>query len=167
MIIRHALPDDAQALLDLKLALDRESSFMMIEPGEREADVDAERSRLVERLAEPNSTILVVEAGNGELAGYLEAEGGAFRRNRHVALVIAGVRQSASGQGLGTQLFNALIDWAAVAGLARLELTVMAHNEAAIGLYRKMGFEVEGTRRAAMLVDGRFVDELYLARILS
>ena len=27
-------------------------------------------------------------------------------------------------------------------------------------------FEVEGTRRNALLVDGRYVDELYLARIL-
>jgi ribosomal protein S18 acetylase RimI-like enzyme len=42
----------------------------------------------------------------------------------------------------------------------------MTHNAAAIGLYRKMGFEVEGTRRAALRIGAESVDEYYMAKLL-
>jgi len=48
----------------------------------------------------------------------------------------------------------------------RLELTVMAHNHRAASLYQRMGFSVEGPRTQCLLIDGRFVDELYMAVIL-
>lgn len=47
----------------------------------------------------------------------------------------------------------------------RLELTVMARNERAIGLYRRHGFEIEGTRRDSVRVGGAYVDELAMARL--
>jgi RimJ/RimL family protein N-acetyltransferase len=50
--------------------------------------------------------------------------------------------------------------------MQRLELTVQEHNQAGIRLYRKMGFQVEGTRRRAMRVDDRWVDELYMAKLV-
>jgi RimJ/RimL family protein N-acetyltransferase len=42
----------------------------------------------------------------------------------------------------------------------------MADNQRAIALYRRMGYEREGLRRDSLLVDGRFVDEYAMARIL-
>jgi RimJ/RimL family protein N-acetyltransferase len=75
------------------------------------------------------------------------------------------VREASSGRGLGTSLLAELSVWAERTGLHRLELTVMAHNERALALYRRCGFEVEGTRRHSLLVDGRYVDELLLANL--
>jgi len=49
--------------------------------------------------------------------------------------------------------------------LRRLELTVYVDNEPAIRLYRKFGFEIEGTRRADVFRDGRFVDSFAMARL--
>jgi RimJ/RimL family protein N-acetyltransferase len=43
----------------------------------------------------------------------------------------------------------------------------MTINAAAIALYCKLGFEFEGTRQAAVLVDGDLVDELWMAKLLS
>jgi RimJ/RimL family protein N-acetyltransferase len=164
VLIRPARLDDAAALLALKLVLDGETSFMMFEPGERSTDPHETGAELQSVLASGNSTIIVADSG-GELAGYVEARGGEFRRNRHTAMLIAGVRRKYGGQGIGSGLFDALVKWAETAGLVRLELTVMSDNVAAIGLYTKYGFEVEGTRRAAMLVNGRLRDEYYMARV--
>ncbi len=162
--VRRATPGDAAALLDLKLRLDQETTFMMFEPGERRSSIEAVRAEIEERLASANST-LIVAAHEGCLAGYVEASGGVFNRTRHSAVVVAGVRTHYAGQGLGTRLFQALVDWADAAGIVRLELTVMTDNAAAIGLYEKFGFEREGRRRCSMIVDGACVDELALARV--
>ena len=48
------------------------------------------------------------------------------------------------GQGLGTRLLQAGIDWARDAGAHKLALQVWPHNDVAIALYQKMGFVEEG-----------------------
>jgi RimJ/RimL family protein N-acetyltransferase len=166
MLVREATESDAGALLALKRALDQETTFMLLEPGERtttEADF-AEELRAV--AARPNAVVLVADTG-GELAGYVEARGGSFRRNRPTAHVVIGIRQSYAGRGLGGRLLTELEAWARAHGIHRLELTVMTHNERAVALYRKTGYEVEGTRREALVVDGRPVDELWMAKLVT
>ena len=52
------------------------------------------------------------------------------------------------GQGLGTAMLLAAIEWArAQHGVHKIELDVWPHNAAGIALYRKVGFEIEGRRR--------------------
>lgn len=48
------------------------------------------------------------------------------------------------GRGVGTALVEAAIDWAKARALHKLTLSVFPHNEAAIALYRKLGFIEEG-----------------------
>ena len=50
-------------------------------------------------------------------------------------------------------------------GLLRMELTVFADNEPAIALYKKFGFELEGTHRAFALRRGEFADVHFMARL--
>ena len=40
-------------------------------------------------------------------------------------------------------------------------------NEAGIALYKKRGFEVEGTKKHSLLVNGQYVDEYYMARLVD
>lgn len=42
----------------------------------------------------------------------------------------------------------------------------MQHNARAVGLYLAQGFEPEGLRRHSLKVNGRFVNELYMAKML-
>ncbi len=70
------------------------------------------------------------------------------------------------GQGVGSKLMTALIDLADNwLGLLRLELEVLAHNEAAMGLYKKFGFEVEVESKGVMVGDGKLYDEVLMARL--
>jgi putative acetyltransferase len=47
----------------------------------------------------------------------------------------------------------------------RLELTVFTDNLAAMALYRKFGFAIEGTCRAYAYRDGGYVDAYLMARL--
>lgn len=67
---------------------------------------------------------------------------------------------------IGTNLFKELIDWASQNNIVRLELTVMTNNKGAIALYEKMGFKIEGLKEKSLLVDGQYIDEYYMAKIL-
>lgn len=77
-----------------------------------------------------------------------------------------GVAVAWQGRGVGSRLLAELLEvadnWM---GLRRVELTVYTDNAPAIALYRKFGFEVEGTLREFALRDGVYADVLSMARL--
>jgi len=163
--MRAARPDDAAALLRLKQRLDQETSFMLLEAGERDASVPTLARELESAARSGNSVVIVAEIGD-ELAGYIELTGGTFHRNQATAYVVIGVLAAAGGKGVGRGLLAEAKRWAVAHGVHRLELTVMAHNHRAIGLYERTGFSIEGRRSECLLIDGQFIDELYMAMVL-
>jgi L-phenylalanine/L-methionine N-acetyltransferase len=115
--------------------------------------------------APPEGTTGIVAVLDGCIvgnAGLIQQKG----RRSHVGDIGMSVHDDHCGRGIGSALMAALIDaadnWF---NLRRLELTVYVDNEPAIRLYRKFGFEVEGTRRADAFRDGRFVDSFAMARL--
>ncbi|MBV9251358.1 MAG: GNAT family N-acetyltransferase [Acetobacteraceae bacterium] len=89
-------------------------------------------------------------------------------RQSHVGEIGIGVHNDWRGQGVGTALLKAAVDMAdRWLGLRRLQLSVDTENEAAIRLYRRFGFEVEGTYRAFALRDGVLVDAFAMSRLHS
>ena len=69
------------------------------------------------------------------------------------------------GRGGGRMLLEAAID-ARPPHVHKIELEVWPHNEAAIALYERLGFEREGLRRAHYRRrDGRLHDSLIMARL--
>jgi len=139
---------------------------MMLEPGERTLTIEEQTQRIKSILAQDNQMIFVVEHED-QFVGFLGAFGGNYRRNRHSAYIVIGIRQKFAGQGIGKQLFEALELWAVDHKIHRLELTVMCHNERAIRLYQKMGYKIEGVKQDSLGVSGRYVDEYYMAKILD
>jgi ribosomal protein S18 acetylase RimI-like enzyme len=167
MKIREIGVQDAEAFLELCKRTDAEAKYLLFEEGERRTTSSEQRERIAKYLARGNSTIFVAEDGEGAMVGYLSAMGGEAKRNRHCVHLVIGIREGFRGQGIGSALFSALEAWARAKGIVRLELGLMAENEAAFALYSKFGFVVEGRRPKAFLVDGRWIDEILMHRILA
>lgn len=165
MNIRMIVPEDAQPFLELNHRLDRETRLMLLEPGERTTTVEQVRNRIKHTLKQDNEAVFVVEVENA-LVGYASVMGGHLNRTKHKASVVAGVLQEYAGKGIGGRLFDTLVQWAKDSPLLRLELTVMIHNERAIALYRKFGFQIEGIQKGSLMVDGVLVDEYTMALLL-
>jgi L-phenylalanine/L-methionine N-acetyltransferase len=107
----------------------------------------------------------IVAVLDGHIVGHVGLVQSKGRRS-HVGDIFMSVHDDLCGRGIGTALLTALIDTADNwLNLKRLELTVYVDNEPAIRLYKKFGFEVEGTRRADAFRDGKFVDCLMMARV--
>lgn len=70
------------------------------------------------------------------------------------------------GLGIGSRLVAAIIDLADNwLNLKRIELEVHTDNPAAIYLYEKFGFEIEGTKRFHTFGGGRWTDTYLMSRI--
>ncbi|MES9938112.1 MAG: GNAT family N-acetyltransferase [Sedimenticola sp.] len=165
MIIREAIPEDATALIQLFNALDRETDFMLFEPDERDIS-PARQKELIESFASTSSQLLMVAEQDRKLVGFIGAQGGSAIRNRHSTLIAMGVLEAFWGQSIGRQLLEAQEAWAKTHGFHRLELTVQVRNKRARRLYEKCGFIYEGTKRDALKIDGDYVDECYMSKLI-
>ncbi|WP_042297433.1 GNAT family N-acetyltransferase [Paraburkholderia bannensis] len=110
--------------------------------------------------------LVMIGAWAGErLVGEGQVEIGKMRR-AHVAEIGVGVHGDWRRRGVGTRLIDEMLDLADNwLGLRRLQLKVFVDNDAAIALYRKSGFEIEGRLRGHMLRDGAYVDSYLMARL--
>ena len=164
MLIRKMEREDAGPFLQMLRQLDSEQKFMMYEPGERKTTADEMRAH-IENMNKSGSLILAAEA-DGTIAGFLSAERGFAQRIKHSAYIVVGVLKAYSNAGAGTRLFEELEKWALGSGITRLELSVMCHNEKAIKLYKKAGYEIEGVKVKSLLIDGLYIDEYYMAKLI-
>jgi len=81
------------------------------------------------------------------------------------ALVIDGlaVHPDRQGRGLGRVLIDAAVDEAGRRGARKVSLRVLAPNTRARSLYERCGFVVEGVLRGEFLLNGEYVDDLFMA----
>ncbi len=119
------------------------------------------------RLASDNEReIKLVALHQGLVIGSIGLEQFSRIRRSHAGSFGMGVLPGWQSKGVGSKLLATALDiadnWM---NLQRVELAVYADNEAAIGLYRKFGFETEGLFRDYAVRDGRLVDTLSMARL--
>jgi RimJ/RimL family protein N-acetyltransferase len=88
--------------------------------------------------------------------------------NAHVMMVRAlAVDPAHRGRGIGRRLVQAVVAEARTRGARRLRLRVLGPNDAARRVYEACGFVVEGVLRQEFRLDGRYVDDVLMARDLT
>lgn len=89
-----------------------------------------------------------------------------YGRRAHAAEFWLAVHEDFMGAGIGSRLLAAMIDTADNwLNINRIEMTVFVDNARAIALYKRFGFEIEGTHKAASFRNGAFVDVHCMARV--
>lgn len=97
---------------------------------------------LLESLNMENYLFLVVEEA-GEIAGYAGLS--VILDEGDITNIV--INERYRGRGLGRELLERLLEAGAGRGANAFTLEVRASNEAAIQLYKSMGFEEEGIRK--------------------
>ena len=117
--------------------------------------------RKIAELAEAGS-YLVAERDGAVVGHALLDCAGPQAALAHVRTLTVVAHPRHTGQGVGTALMLALLDWArSDPQVERVELRVRETNAAAIHLYKKCGFREESRfRRRLQLADGRYLDDI-------
>ena len=159
VVLRSPRPgEDAAALIDFMKVTGAETPYLMYEVGEFSFTVEKETAFLQNKV-DSDSEMMIVAEVNGQIAGNCAFKGKTNQRTRHRCDLAIALYQKYCGLGIGTALLTALLDEAKRCGYEQAELDVIASNGRAIGLYKKMGFEICGTRPHDLkYADGTYAD---------
>ena len=158
--VRHAEPADYEAMHRI-MSGPRAAAGTLQLPLQ---SAEAWRKRLAEP---PDGLFMLVACVEGEVVGNLGLETSPNRpRMKHVGSIGMAVRDDWQGRGVGTALMEAALDLADNwLNLTRIELRVYVDNSAAVTLYKRFGFEIEGTHRRLAFRNGEYVDAYSMARL--
>lgn len=167
-VIRRPETEDAERLLRYQKETSGETPYLVTAPEDIDWTVEEQAGRLKRWNAAPDKLRLISEV-DGALAGAAIMYGtGGQSRLRHRCGVDITLYRKFWGMGIGTALLGELLAAAKAAGYEQAELDVVSANTPAIGLYRKLGFEVVGAiPRALKYRDGSCVDFLLMAKSLG
>jgi ribosomal protein S18 acetylase RimI-like enzyme len=167
-IVRPLLPADAAALQALRLRALREDPLPFL------ASYDEEARQTVEAIAErlqagtPGTEVLGAFGGHalrGMLGYYRHQPVKARHRASLWGMYVAPEeRRRGTGRAL---LEEAIARLRRLDGIAQIELTVVEAAEPARGLYRALGFEVQGRLRRAMKSEAGVFDEEVMVLLLG
>ncbi|BAJ00786.1 GNAT family N-acetyltransferase [Shewanella violacea] len=123
--------------------------------------------RWQKRLSElPENFHSLVAIIDGVVAGQIGMEVMTNPRRKHVANIGMAVDEKFQGLGVGDTMVKAMVDlahnWLAI---RRIELEVYTDNHAAIVLYKRNGFIIEGEARDYAFRDGEYVDAFIMANV--
>ena len=105
---------------------------------------------------------------DGALCGVVGLFWSQSAKRRHLGhLYTVYVKPALRGTGCALPLIEAAVDHAKTLGKIQVMLGVSTHNEPAMRLYRKAGFEIYGTEPRSLYVNGRYIDEHMMVRFLD
>ena len=160
ILVRRAEPGDAEAIHSIFCGPKAIAGTLQIPYG----SVEMWRKRIADFPPEDHLLVATIAS---EVVGNLGLNTAPKSpRRRHVGYIGMAVRDDRQGHGVGSALMVSATELAdRWLNLQRLELSVYTDNLAAMALYRKFGFAIEGTCRAYAFRDGQYVDAYLMARL--
>lgn len=114
-----------------------------------------------------SNTLFVVRSGESIVASYRIIPK-TFRQSQTWYLGGFVVHPACKGEGIGYKVLQHIQNKGKEDNIRRIELTVAIENEAAIRLYQKAGYEIEGTIKSSYRLGGSgpYFDEYLMALII-
>jgi RimJ/RimL family protein N-acetyltransferase len=160
VVLKEFLIEDKDGLVKMYASLSNEALRWGLPPYTQE--------RIERWLSNLQHLIAMVALDGDRIIGHAQISKFAHPRRRGTADLLIYLHQDFHGVGLGSAMLARLLELARRDGLHRLNLDVVAENKAAVRLYEKFGFKIEGAKKEAYLgEDGRYHDEFVMGLILG
>lgn len=160
--IRNITVEDVEQFHQALDAVAKEKKFLL--------DLEApskEKIRDIIKISIGKGYPFVVAELDGQIIGWADLTPYQRESNKHVSHLGMGVVKKHRGKGIGGLMLGEVVQKAIDLGCLRLELEVFADNLSAISLYEKHGFELEGIKRKAACIGGKFVDVNIMGKIVA
>lgn len=166
VVIRHCVPEDADRYPEFQRRCAQETTHTLqvegrLPPRERTVEYyrNAEGDAVEIRLGVFDGDKLIGQLGVHRLPEHPWTS--------HIVWFGMMILRDYWGQGIAQQLMSLMDEHCRRAGVKRIEAQVRVLNERGVRLYKSCGFQIEGTRRRAALINGQFQDEYYISKLLD
>ena len=168
LLIREAEVEDAAALVSFLNRVSVETDFTSLD-GDGILLTSEEMAIFLNKQASWDNQITLLAFLNDKIAGIVNITADQRKRVRHIGDLFIVIGKKYWNNGLGSLLLEEAVEWAQASGiLRRLQLTVQTRNLAAVHLYQKHGFAIEGRQeRGAYIEEGEFIDVYLMGRLID
>ena len=168
LLIREAEAEDAAELVTFLNCVSLETDFTSLD-GDGILLTSEEMEVFLNKQASSDNQITLLAFLNDEIAGLVNITADQRKRVRHIGDLFIVIGKKYWNNGLGSLLLEEAIEWAQASGiLCRLQLTVQTRNQAAVHLYQKHGFVIEGRQeRGAYIEEGKFIDVYLMGKLID
>lgn len=166
LLIRRAVPDDAEALLAYLKKVGSESDNLLFGAEGVAFTLEQEREFLGKLYASPSDWFLLGIV-DGEIIATAGVYGNARERTRHVGSFALAVRQPFWNAGVGTAMGKEVLRMTRESGLITVvHLTVRTENVHAKRLYENLGFRLVGILHRDLRIRGEYADTAQMELLL-
>ena len=160
--IRRISLDDIESLHACLDSVARERKYLGFTQA---TPIEETRKSLVEDMERGVIRLIALDAS--KVVGWCHIRPDRWEGFTHAGWLGMGVLKEYRHQGIGSALLHQALAEARNRGLERVELSVFASNVSAIHLYEKFKFEIEGRKKRARKIDGRYDDIIVMALIFE
>lgn len=163
--VREARPDDAGAIVAILNSIIQVGAFTAFDTP---FSIEAERNYIRE-FPERGVFLVAVRGSDQQVVGFQSMEPFATYTHAfdHVGVLGTYVDLDCRRQGIAKRLFPATFEAALRKGYHKIFTFIRADNSAALSTYRHHGFGVVGIARAHAKLNGRYVDEIIVEKMLD
>lgn len=167
IIIRVPEIKDAESLIEHVKKINKETTFLIREEEEFNFTIKQQESFIRARLNSDINLFIIAEV-EGKIIGSCILSGTNLKREKHKMDLNISIQKEYWGIGIGKKLIETSIDWAKENNIEKIGLKVDTSNSKAVGLYEKLGFEVEGRLlKDKYMSDGSYRNSYLMGLILN
>jgi len=165
--LRSCRPEDAETYLPFWKAIASETTHTLQRLADGLPDVEKVRANWKKTLEDPRAMKLGVFREGALIAQLGIYAGPPHPWTDHILVFGMMVRREFWGRGIGSLLLEELENYARSLGVTKIEAQVRVENDRGWSLYERHGYRIEGRRTRAANIDGRYVDEYWIAKDLG
>jgi RimJ/RimL family protein N-acetyltransferase len=166
MEIKVVTPDMAQDIIDYVKKASGETDNIITTPEEFTLTEEQE-AKYIQAVLDSRLSNMIVMMEDGQIIGQCGLHGREGRKRLgHISSLGITILKEHWNKGIGYKLMSTQIEYAKSHGISKINLEVRTDNPAAVHLYKKIGFEIEGTNRRSMYVEGEYIDTYYMGMII-
>lgn len=157
---------DAQELIDYLSQTAGETEYVLRYPEEVHMTLEQEE-RFIGQVVSSDYDMMAVCKVDGKIAGNCHLMMNGRIKTKHRASVAIALYKEYWNLGIGSKMFELMIETAREKGIEQLELEFIEGNVRGEALYKKMGFETVSFKpNAIRLKDGTMLKEYFMVKTL-